>query len=88
MESKPTPVALSADSLKRSSTGESDGYSDYENSASYEDTDWDTDGERLVTNQQVPKSFDNVRRLSVFTLKELYHGELLFGNLTPQKHCL
>ncbi|XP_078381950.1 uncharacterized protein LOC144664652 isoform X2 [Oculina patagonica] len=59
VEPKPTPVALSADSIKRSSTGESDGYSDYENSASYEDTDGDTDGERLVTNKQVPTSIDN-----------------------------
>lgn len=66
VEPKPTPVALSADSLKRSSTGESDGYSDYENNASYEDTDGDTDGERLVTtNKPVPTSIDDVCSLCV-----------------------
>lgn len=53
VEPKPTPVALSPENLKRSSTGESEGYSDYDNSASYEDTDGDTDGERLVTDKQV-----------------------------------
>ena len=67
VEPKPTPVALSPESLKRSSTGESEGHSDYENSASYEDTDGDTDGEKLVTNKQVqvqaPKSNDDVRIL-------------------------
>ena len=69
MEPKPTAVALSADSLKRSSTGESEGFSDYDNSASHEDTDGDTDGERLVTNQQVPTSVDNVG--SVCSCKEM-----------------
>lgn len=49
VEAKPTFVALSPGSGKKSSTGESDGLSDYENSTSYEDTDGDTDGERLVT---------------------------------------
>jgi len=53
VEPKPTPVALSPENFMRSSTGESEGYSDYDNSASYEDTDGDTDGERLVTNKQV-----------------------------------
>ena len=53
VEPKPTPVALSPESLKWSSTGESEGHSDYDNSVSYEDTDGDTDGERLVTNKQV-----------------------------------
>lgn len=53
VEPKPTPVALSPENLKRSSTGESEGFSDYDNSGSYEDTDGDTDGERLVTNKQV-----------------------------------
>ena len=49
MEPKPTLVALSpAGSGKRSSTGESDGLSDDENNTSYDDTDGDTDGERLV----------------------------------------
>ncbi|PFX15541.1 Adenylate cyclase type 6 [Stylophora pistillata] len=59
VEPKPTPVALSPDSLKRSSTGESEGFSDYDNSTSYEDTDGDTDGEKLVTSQQVTSSGDN-----------------------------
>ncbi|KAK2551490.1 hypothetical protein P5673_027680 [Acropora cervicornis] len=49
VEAKPTLVALSSGSGKRSSMGESDGLSDYDNSTSYEDTDGDTDGERLVT---------------------------------------
>jgi len=64
VEPKPTPVALSPENLKRSSTGESEGYSDYDNSASYEDTDGDTDGERLVTDKQVqvqgPRCNDDV----------------------------
>ena len=51
MEPKPTLVALSPGSGKRSSTGESDGFSDYENSTSYDETDGDTDGERLVTDK-------------------------------------
>lgn len=59
VEPKPTPVALSPDSLRRSSTGESEGFSDYDNSTSYEDTDGDTDGEKLVTSQQVTSSGDN-----------------------------
>lgn len=49
VEAKPTLVALSSGSGKRSSMGESDGLSEYDNSTSYEDTDGDTDGERLVT---------------------------------------
>ena len=49
VEAKPTLVALSSRSGKRSSMGESDGLSEYDNSTSYEDTDGDTDGERLVT---------------------------------------
>lgn len=60
VEPKPTPVALSPESLKRSSAGEFEGYSDCDNSASHEDTDGDTDGERLVTNKQVPVSVDDV----------------------------
>ena len=67
VEPKPTPVALSPENLKQSSTGESEGFSDYDNSASYEDTDGDTDGEGLVTNKQVqlqvPRSNDDVRIL-------------------------
>jgi len=63
VEPKPTPVALSPENLKQSSTGESEGFSDYDNSASYEDTDGDTDGERLVNNKQVqlqvPRSNDD-----------------------------
>lgn len=65
VEPKPTPVALSPDSLKRSSTGESEGFSDYDNSTSYEDTDGDTDGEKLVTSQQVTSSGDNVGSLAM-----------------------
>ena len=84
VECKPTPVALSADSLKRSSTGESDGYSDYENSASYDDTDGDTDGEKLVTNQQVPASIDNVGSFSQGAPKPMFNCpgqvEMLFGH--------
>ena len=64
VEPKPTPVALSPESLMRSSTGESEECSDYDNSASFEDTDGDTDGERLVTSKQVqlqvPRSNDDV----------------------------
>ena len=64
VEPKPTPVALSPENFKRSSTGESEGYSDYDNSASYDDTDGDTDGEKLVTSKQVqlqdPRSNDDV----------------------------
>lgn len=52
VEAKPTLVALSSGSGKRSSMGESDGLSEYENSTSYEDTDGDTDGERLVTDKR------------------------------------
>jgi len=67
VEPKPTPVALSSENLKQSSTGESEGFSDYDNSASYEDTDGDTDGERLVNNKQVqlqvPRSNDDVRNV-------------------------
>lgn len=48
VEAKPTLVALSSGSGKRSSVGESDGLSEYENSTSYEDTD----GERLVTDKR------------------------------------
>ena len=64
VEPKPTPVALSPEHLKQSSTGESEGYSDYDNSGSYDDTDGDTDGERLVTTKQVqvqgPRCSDDV----------------------------
>ena len=60
VESKPTPVALSPDNIRRSSSGESKGVSDYDISNSYEDTDGDTDGEKLVTSQQVTSSSDNV----------------------------
>ena len=60
VESKPTPVALSQDNIRRSSSGESKGVSDYDNSNSCEDTDGDTDGEKLVTSQQVTSSSDNV----------------------------
>ena len=67
VEPKPTPVALSPENLKQSSMGESEGFSDYDNSASYEDTDGDTDGERLVNNKQVqlqvPRSNDDVRNV-------------------------
>ena len=70
VEPKPTPVALSPESLKQSSTGESEGYSDYDNSGSYDDTDGDTDGERLVTNKQVqvqgPRCSDDVCILLVY----------------------
>ena len=65
VESKPTLVALSRDSGKRSSTGESDGFTD--NEFSY--TDDDTDGERLVTGNKptlVTGSADNVRH-SIFS---------------------
>lgn len=50
VESKPTLVALSRESGKRSSTGESDGFTDNE----YSYTDDDTDGERLVTGNKPP----------------------------------
>ncbi|RMX48072.1 hypothetical protein pdam_00002622 [Pocillopora damicornis] len=59
VESKPTPVALSPDNIRRSSSGESKGVSDYDISNSFEDTDGDTDGEKLVTSQQVTSSSDN-----------------------------
>ncbi|CAH3151004.1 unnamed protein product [Pocillopora meandrina] len=59
VESKPTPVALSPDNIRRSSSGESKGVSDYDISNSYEDTDGDTDGEKLVTSEQVTSSSDN-----------------------------
>ena len=49
VEPKPTLVALSPPGNgKRSSTGESDGLSDDDNNTSYDDTDGDTDGEKLV----------------------------------------
>ena len=66
VESKPTLVALSRDSGKRSSTGESDGFTDNE----YSYTDDDTDGDRLVTGNKplhVTGSADNVR-YSIFFL--------------------
>ena len=57
VEPKPTLVALSpGNSGKRSSTGESEGLSDNENSTSYDETDGDTDGERLVTGNPVSVS--------------------------------
>ena len=57
VEPKPTPVALSRDSINRSSAGESDRYNNgfSNNSASYDDTD----GERLVQNTQVSATTDD-----------------------------
>ena len=66
VEPKPTLVALSRDSGKRSSTGESDGFTDNE----YSYTDDDTDGERLLTANKPPlvtRSADDVR-YSIFFL--------------------
>lgn len=60
VEPKPTLVALSRESGKKSSTGESDGVTDNE----YSYTDDDTDGERLVTANKPPpvtRSADDVR---------------------------
>ena len=74
VESKPTLVALSRDSGKRSSTGESDGFTDNE----YSYTDDDTDGERLVTGNKplhVTGSADNVR-YSIFFLVFQCHFDL------------
>ena len=70
-------MALSPGNNKRSSTGESEGFSDYENSASHDDTDGDTDGERLVTESlvSVSGSADDVRtRFFCYThgLKHIY----------------
>ena len=82
VEPKPTPVALSPENLKRSSTGESEGFSDYDNSGSYEDTDGDTDGERLVTNKQVqlkgPGCNDDVCILLLSVLKCIRHERQCF----------
>ena len=67
VQPKPTLVALSQDSSRRTSTGESDGFTDNENS--YDDTDGDTDGDRLVAaNKSVPGTTvtglsDDVRKL-------------------------
>lgn len=69
MEPKPTLVALSpGNSGKRSSTGDSEGLSDFENSTSYDETDGDTDGERLVTGNPVSVSGtgDDVGSIFIF----------------------
>ena len=71
VESKPTLVALSRESGKRSSTGESDGFTDNE----YSYTDDDTDGERLVTGNKPPHvtgSADNVRYSIVFLVLQCH----------------
>ena len=67
VEPKPTLVAVSCESGKKSSTGESDGFTDNE----YSYTDDDTDGERLVTANKpppVPRSVDDVRYSIFFSL--------------------
>ena len=71
VECKPTLVALSRESGKRSSTGESDGFTDNE----YSYTDDDTDGERLVTGNKPPHvtgSADNVRYSIVFLVLQCH----------------
>ena len=71
VESKPTLVALSREGGKRSSTGESDGFTDNE----YSYTDDDTDGERLVTGNKplhVTVSADNVRNSIVFLVLQCH----------------
>ena len=77
VEPKPTLVALSpAGSGKRSSTGESDGFSDDDNNTSYDDTDGDTDGERLVTADKPGSGSGSSDNVCTIGVRLIYTGAL------------
>ena len=56
VDPKPTRVAMSLESIRKSCTDESEGG----NGTSYDDTDGDTDGENLVQDRSVSSSTDSV----------------------------